>query len=163
MVRRRFYRSKKGVALFTGPYFKSLLLSTSENQAWNEILSLFKWFLLSSKNQKVCHMGVKMAKVLYFMCNPMSHSLVVCAHIIRRRHLSQDSCFSLASAKTQSSSGFQSSQRALWLWQTKKYRWPLWAIKTFMSYQIIPWTYKYLSIYVILIGIMMTSSIFDGL
>ena len=32
-VRRQFYRSKKGVALFTGPYLKSLSLSTSENQA----------------------------------------------------------------------------------------------------------------------------------
>ena len=28
-----FTNSKKGVALFTGPYLKSLLLSTSENQA----------------------------------------------------------------------------------------------------------------------------------
>ena len=41
---------------------------------------------------------------------------------IRRRHTSQDVCSLISSAKTQSSSGFQSSQRALWLWQTWKYQ-----------------------------------------
>ena len=49
--------------------------------------------------------------------------------IIRKRHISQNGCFSLSSTKTQSSSGFQRSQRVLWLWQTWKYHWPVLAIK----------------------------------
>ena len=42
-------------------YLNNFSLSTSENQVWNKILSLFKRFL-SSKYLKACHMGVKMAQ-----------------------------------------------------------------------------------------------------
>ena len=49
---------------------------------------------------------------------------------IRRRHLLQESCFSLISTKTWSWNGFWSIQRALWPWQTWKYHRPLLAIKS---------------------------------
>ena len=73
-----FYQSKKGVALFTGPYLKSLSLSTSENQTYNKISSIGDSCHQNIK--KYVAWGLKSQKFYVFSpCNLMEPFIVVCA------------------------------------------------------------------------------------